>query len=140
MHGGLRRRPEQRRLHRALVSGMSRTTQVTCVCCPRGCSVRVDEAQQVSGNGCRNGAAYALQQLRDPLRRVTGEVRIVGAAVDRCPVKTDRPVPVDQLDQVAEALKALEVTAPVTVSQVLVRDFCGTGANLVACASISKQA
>lgn len=98
----------------------------------------VDEAGAVSGNGCRNGRAYALQQLRSPLRRVTGEVRLRGAAVDRCPVKTDRPVPEERLEEIGAALRSLEAEAPVFVSQVLVRDLCGTGANLVACASLGR--
>lgn len=115
------------------------SVSVTCVCCPRGCTVTVDEAGSVSGNGCRNGAAYALQQVGAPARRVTGEVRIHGAAVDRCPVKMDRPVSPDRLSDVESALRALEVEAPVYVSQVLLRDVCGTGANVISCGSIAKK-
>lgn len=118
---------------------MSRTTQITCVCCPRGCAVTVDDSGAVSGNGCRNGHAYALQQLRDPLRRVTGEVRVRGAAIDRCPVKTDRPVPAERLAEIEAVLRTAVVEVPVYVSQVLLRDLCGTGANLVACASLPRD-
>lgn len=115
------------------------SVSVTCVCCPRGCSVTVDETGGVRGNSCRNGAAYALQQMGTPARRVTGEVRIHGAAVDLCPVKTDRPVSPERLENVEAALRALKVEAPVYVSQVLLRDVCGTGANVVSCGSIAKK-
>ena len=112
--------------------------QINCVCCPRGCAVTVDESGAVSGNGCRNGRAYALEQLGNPRRRVTGEIRVRGAAVERCPVKTDRPVPVDCLEEQEALLRATVVEAPVYVSQVLLRDVCGTGANVVSCASLSR--
>ena len=109
---------------------------VTCVCCPRGCSVTVDEAGLIRGNGCRNGAAFALERLSAVPRRFVGTVRLNGAAVERCPVRTDRPVPPERLEDVERALRELEAEAPVYVSQVLLRNVCGTGANVVAAGSI----
>jgi CxxC motif-containing protein len=118
---------------------MDSITQVTCVCCPRGCTVTADPSGTLSGNGCRKGAAYAQQQLQSPLRRVTGEVRVRGGCADRCSVKTDRPVPTELLDAIRGILSALEAEAPIFVSQVLVRDLCGTGANLVACGNVPQK-
>jgi CxxC motif-containing protein len=115
---------------------MDSTTQVTCVCCPRGCTVTVDQSGRVTGNGCRNGAAYAQQQLQSSLRRVPGEVRVRGGAADRCAVKTDRPVPTELLVIIRDTLSSLEVDAPIYVSQVLIRDLCGSGVNLVACGNV----
>lgn len=119
---------------------MQKVTEITCVCCPNACQVRVDETNgnAVSGNRCRNGEAYAIHELNNPKRLITAEVRISGALVDRCPVKTDRAVPRETLSNIARALEELRVEAPVYVSQVLVRDIAGTGANLVACKTISQ--
>lgn len=120
---------------------MRKVTEITCVCCPNACQVRVDETNgnAVSGNRCRNGAAYAIHELNNPKRRVSGEVRVIGADVDRCPVKTDRVVPRETLGNIAQALDELRVEAPIYVSQVLARDIAGTGANLVACKTIPKK-
>lgn len=112
--------------------------QIACVCCPRGCTVTVDSAGRVSGNGCRNGAAYALERIQGTQRRITGRIRIRCAAVDHCMVKTDRPVPAQYLEEIESLLGSMEAEAPVYVSQVLIRDLCGTGANLVSCSSISR--
>lgn len=117
---------------------MNQRAQVVCVCCPRGCTVSVDRSGSVSGNGCRNGAAYAMDQFRGPGRRFNGEVRIRRAAVERCQVKTDRPVPPDRLEEIEAVLSTMELESPVYVSQVLLRDLCGTGANLVSCSSIPR--
>lgn len=119
---------------------MRKITEITCTCCSRGCVVCVDESNgnAVSGNGCRNGAAFAIHELSNPKRRVGGEVRVVGADTDRCPVKTDRAVSKDDLPNIARELQELQVEAPIFVSQVLVSDLCGTGANLVACATIPR--
>ncbi len=51
--------------------------------------------------------------------------------------KTDQVVPMETLGNIAQALSELVIEAPVTVSQVLVRDLAGTGANLLACQTIA---
>ncbi|MCD8146836.1 MAG: DUF1667 domain-containing protein [Clostridiales bacterium] len=117
---------------------MRKITEVICPCCPNECRVRVDETNgnAVTGNGCSNGEAFAIHELTNPKRRVEGEVRVTGGILDRCRVKTDQIVPMETLGNIAQALSELTVEAPVMVSQVLVRDLAGTGANLLSCQTI----
>ena len=37
--------------------------EVICTCCPQGCHLQVDEANdyKVTGNGCPNGIAYGKE-------------------------------------------------------------------------------
>ena len=120
---------------------MKQVTQINCVCCPNGCLVTIDESRDppVSGNRCPNGAAYALSQLKDPARRLEAEVRIRGAAVDRCPVKGDRPVPASALEEIGRILRKFEAQAPVFISQTLIHDIAGTGVNVMASKSIPRS-
>lgn len=119
---------------------MRKVTEITCPCCSNGCLVRVDESggNAVSGNRCSNGEAFAIHELTNPRRRVQGEIRLLGGAEEKLPVKLDRAVPLETLNNIAEALSGLTAEAPVYVSQVLARDVAGTGANLVACKSVPK--
>jgi CxxC motif-containing protein len=48
-------------------------------------------------------------------------------------------VPKELLDAIRDSLSTLEAEAPIFVSQVLVRDLCGTGANLVACGNVPQK-
>lgn len=118
---------------------MRRITEITCVCCPNNCKVQVDETNgnAVTGNRCSNGEAFAIHELTNPKRRITAEVRVSGANTDRCPVKTDCVVPLETVKNIAAVLEELVIPAPIYVSQVIVRDIAGTGANLVACKSIA---
>lgn len=120
---------------------MHKITEIICVCCSNNCTVSIDETNgnAVSGNRCRNGAAFALHELSNPKRRINAEVRITGAEVDKCPVKTDRAVSKDDLPNIAEILEHFQAEAPVYISQVLIRDIGGTGANLVACKNIPRM-
>ena len=47
--------------------------EVICTCCPQGCHLQVDEANdyKVTGNGCPNGIAYGKEELTHPTRIIT---------------------------------------------------------------------
>ena len=54
--------------------------EVICTCCPKGCHLQVDEANdyKVTGNGCPNGIAYGKEELTHPTRIITSTVRAEG--------------------------------------------------------------
>ena len=47
--------------------------ELICICCPKGCHLRVDTANDyaVTGNACPNGAAYGKEELTHPTRIIT---------------------------------------------------------------------
>ena len=44
--------------------------ELICICCPKGCHLRVDTANDyaVTGNACPNGVAYGKEELTHPTR------------------------------------------------------------------------
>ena len=44
--------------------------ELICIVCPKGCHLRVDEAQdyRVTGNGCPRGEEYGKMELTHPTR------------------------------------------------------------------------
>ena len=60
--------------------------ELICICCPKGCHLRVDTANDyaVTGNACPNGAAYGKEELTHPTRIITSTVRITGGLYPRC--------------------------------------------------------
>lgn len=119
---------------------MKKITEITCVCCSNGCVVSVDETNgnAVSGNRCSNGKAYAIHQLTNPKRQVNASLPIANGDVDHIDVKTDRAVKLEHLDNILAELKEMHLEAPIYVSQVLIHDIAGTGANLVACRTVQR--
>jgi len=115
--------------------------ELICIVCPKGCHLKVDETNDyaVTGNGCPRGAEYGKAELTNPTRVVTSTVRCHGASLPRCPVKTDGVVPKGKIFDVMKALDEVELTAPVTVGQVVIENVCGTGANVVAARTMKTQ-
>ena len=107
--------------------------ELVCIVCPRGCRLTVDEENgfAVTGNSCPRGAEYGRNEIMAPTRVLTSTVRLTGASLRRCPVKTDRPVPREKLMEIMSLLNSVELTSPVTIGQVFLPNVCNTGANII---------
>lgn len=115
---------------------------VTCIVCPRSCRITVTEGPDglsVTGQGCKRGLAFAKNEVTNPMRMLTSTVAIAGAALRRLPVISTAEVPKSQLDECLRAVYALRAEAPVRAGDVLVRDLCGTGVDLVAARSMDAR-
>ena len=113
---------------------------VICTVCPNGCEITVDyttrENAQVSGYTCKRGIPYAINECFEPMRTFTSSVKITGSDRRVLPVKTSAPIPKARLMDAAEALKAIELTVPVAMGDVIVENFLDTGVNLVSAMSL----
>ena len=87
--------------------------ELTCIRCPMGCAIHVEmengQAVSVTGNTCPRGAEYAKSEATAPVRTVTSTVR------------------------------ALEVTAPVHIGDILCANIARTGSDLVAAADLDAE-
>lgn len=116
--------------------------ELTCVCCPMGCSLVVertsaDEATYVSGAGCARGKKYAPAEATRPERVVTTTVCVPGAA-EPLSVRTVAPVPRELMAEVVAAAKgaAASMRAPVAIGDVVLANACGTGVDVIATKSV----
>ena len=106
--------------------------ELICIICPRGCRLQIDTAtRSVSGNDCENGAEYAGAELENPLRVLTGTVKLQGGSLPRCPVRTSVPIPKRILSDAMALLSDLTLEAPVRIGQIAVENILGTGADLI---------
>ena len=108
---------------------------ITCIGCPRGCAVTVEfedgKVLSVTGNRCGRGEAYARNEVLNPVRVVTGLVRIAGVATPLS-VKTSSPIPKDKIDACLDEIRAAIVKPPVAIGDVIIKDVCGLGVDVVA--------
>ena len=108
--------------------------ELTCIGCPLGCSITVTmenaEILDVTGNTCKRGAAYAVDECTNPKRTLTSTVKTT--AGEMLSVKTAEAVPFGKLFDVMHALSGVTVKTPVHIGQVILADVCGTGVDVVA--------
>ena len=102
--------------------------ELTCIICPRGCSLSVETegktVTKVTGNHCKRGVQYAQDECCNPRRTVTSTVRCVNGG--RIAVKTDVPIPKEKVFECMELINSVTVSLPVRIGDVLVRDVFGS--------------
>ncbi|MDY5440931.1 MAG: DUF1667 domain-containing protein [Candidatus Enteromonas sp.] len=107
-------------------------TELTCIVCPRGCALVVDENHKVTGNFCPRGEKYALQEVTHPLRTLTTTVKCDSTLFRVCPVKTTGPIPKESQLLLMKQIRRLFVHVPVHLGDVIVHNIDDTGVDLVA--------
>ena len=112
---------------------MSRTS--TCIVCPNGCSLEasLDEAGTlaVTGAKCKRGKEYARQEMTDPRRTIASSVVISGGDLPLCSVRLTKPISKKQIFDVMDAIRAVRLKAPARIGDVVIRDVCATGSDVM---------
>ena len=86
----------------------------------------------IKGYSCDKGKNYAAQETIRPMRVLTSTVRIEHGTLRVLPVITNREIPLDLCEKAMEEIRKITIEAPVQMDQVIVKDFLGTGADLIA--------
>ncbi len=119
---------------------MTEIKKFICVNCPKGCHLQVTLEDKkiidIKGYSCGNGKKYAQEEVIHPLRVLTTTVKIIGAMYPVLPVMTDAPIPLDKMDEAMEYIRSISVQAPIHMNAIIVPNFLGSNANLIASRSM----
>ena len=145
---------------------------LTCIVCPIGCSLDVDDSRKaddsretdsgfiVTGNKCKRGAEYALEEIRAPKRVVTATVQVQedqndtaenpadhlykSNSIKRVPVKTAKPCPRENINLLLADIYEAKARLPVKTGDVIIAGwkpknaaFHGVGIDIIATRSLS---
>lgn len=105
------------------------TKEMTCIICPRGCALKVEVDGgkiTVTGNSCKKGFQYALEECTNPTRTVTSSVRVENREDTMVSVKTAKPIPKEKIFKVMQKIREKSVCAPVRIGDVIIKDVFGT--------------
>ena len=99
-----------------------------------GCRLQVEQVGDafcVSGNQCKRGEDYGIQEMTAPRRIVTCLVKVEGT--DKIlSVKTSQGVPKDMVFDCIQAIKNRKWKTPIAQGDVLIEDLLGTGVCVIA--------
>ncbi len=115
------------------------TKEMICIVCPVGCRLKVDvdgSKVEVSGNKCMRGKVYGTQEVLEPKRMLTSTVKVVGGNVPRCSIISRNPVPKGKIFDMMNVIRNTQVSAPVSVGDVIISNICDSGVDMVATRSV----
>lgn len=112
--------------------------EFTCIICPRGCRLSVDDNMNVTGNTCPRGKQYAISELTNPVRTITSSVRVNNREDLLVSVKTSGPIPKGKIFEVMEEINKLSVAAPTRIGDVVKANILGLGVDILITKNIDQ--
>lgn len=109
--------------------------ELTCVECPMGCKITVEEKggnKEFFGYSCPRGKLYAENEVVDPKRVVTSTVKTDSGKV--IPVKTDRPISKKYIFKVMEEINSIICALPVNTGDIIKENVYG--ANIISAKTV----
>jgi len=110
--------------------------EIRCIVCPTGCIVQVKRTEEgeitYEGYACKRGLDYAKQEFIAPKRILTTTIRVDNGFLPLVPVRTDKPISKEKLDEALNIIAKTIIKAPVKMGDILIEKFANEEANLIA--------
>jgi CxxC motif-containing protein len=108
-----------------------------------GCTLEVTHEGEtllnVAGNTCPRGEKFVEEELTDPRRMVATTAKVKGGLHPLVPVYTKAPFPKPRIFELLDAIRQVELEAPVEIRQVVLADALGTGIDVVASRDLPEK-
>lgn len=113
-----------------------------CILCPNGCELSIEydnkQISSVQGNQCPKGAAYAEQEISNPVRNIATSIRVIGGELPLCSVRLTRPIPKERIFEAVKEIQSSHIKAPVTTGQIVIQDLLGLDCDVIATREIER--
>ena len=98
-----------------------------CIVCPKGCNLNVEtdgaDVVSVSGNTCKRGIEYAINECTNPVRWVTTTMKTKDG--EPVSVKTDRAIPKDKMLEIMQIINKQTISLPIHIGDVIIENVFG---------------
>jgi CxxC motif-containing protein len=118
------------------------TSEFICIVCPNSCRLTVTENAgkiTVTGNECARGEKHGIHEYQNPTRMLTTTVAIDGGILPRLPVISAGEIPKTRITGCLEVLYKTKLSAPVRCGDIIVKNICDTGVDVVAGRSMAAN-
>jgi len=106
-----------------------------CIECPNGCFMEIKEYDgkiTVTGNKCKKGYIYALQEITAPMRTVCSTVKTCFRNIPRLPVRTSGSIPKEKIFEVINEINKITVSENVSIGDIIINNVLNTGVDIIA--------
>ena len=123
-------------------SSVSVVKVIRCIVCPTGCEIQAKKDQKgditFEGYTCKRGLEYANQEFYEPKRILTTTIRVENGFLPLIPVRTDKPILKDKLRDALNLIAQTQISAPIKMGQILIKNILDLDANVIASRDIAK--
>ncbi|WP_102399009.1 DUF1667 domain-containing protein [Haloimpatiens massiliensis] len=116
--------------------------KLVCIVCPNGCNLTIEGDKNnwvVSGNKCKRGEAFAINELTNPMRTICTTVKTNFKNVPVLPVRVSSDIPKDMIFKVMEEINKVIIMSPIGRGDVVIKDVLGLKVDVIATSNILKD-
>lgn len=114
---------------------------IRCIVCPTGCEIHVKNVNGeliIEGHTCNRGEVYAKDEFIAPKRILTTTIRVKNGLLPLIPVRTDKPILKEKLNDVLNEIALKEIKAPISMGDILIKNVLDLDANVIASRDLIK--
>lgn len=118
------------------------TKELVCIVCPRSCRMTItSEGDElvVTGNTCKRGKEFAINEMTDPRRTVCTTVRTSFPSVPVLPVRVSGAIPKNKIFDLMREVNRVTVSKRIGREEVVVPNILDLGVDLIATSNILKD-
>ena len=116
--------------------------ELICINCPMGCHLTVDDSDKenikVTGNTCKRGEIYGINEILHPKRMVTSSVYVINGKENVLSVKTKEAIPKELIFECLKVLKETKIEAPINIGDIVIKNVLNTGVDVVATRNVER--
>ncbi len=103
-----------------------------CIRCPVGCNLTVKKYESgkivVSGNSCKRGEEYGIQEVTEPRRTITTIKQTKTGSIS---LKTDAPAKKEQYFDILKEIERKKINKQYEIGDIFIKNVFGTNINIV---------
>lgn len=110
--------------------------EITCIVCPNGCLLKYDEKNKtVSGNTCKRGEAFFLQELKEPKRTIATTVKTIFKECPVLPCRVTSDIPKDKIFDCMKEINKVVIKKKLKRGDVIIKNILNLGVDVIATSS-----
>ena len=106
--------------------------ELTCIVCPNGCHLEYDEKTgKVSGNTCKRGEQFFLQELVEPKRTIATTVKTSFKECPVLPCRVSSDIPKDKIFDVMNEINKVVVKKRIGRGEIIIPNVLNLNVDVI---------
>lgn len=111
--------------------------EFVCIVCPNSCLISVDEKNlTVTGNKCKRGETFGINEVTNPLRTICSTVKTTFADAPVLPVRVSSDIPKDKIFDVMQEINKVVIDKKVSRGDVIIKNVLNLNVDIIATSSM----
>lgn len=115
--------------------------KLVCIVCPNSCELEITEGENslsVSGNKCKRGTQFALDEMTAPKRTISSVVKTAFPSVPVLPVRVSAEIPKEKIFDVMNEINHVTLKKRIGRGEAVIKNVLSLGVDVIATSDVLR--